>query len=262
MRTNPLRDRWSAGEPAIGAWLSVANSFSAELVARVDFDYACIDTQHGQVDYSSLPSMLQAVNLGEPTPTVRVPWNEPGIIGKSLDAGARAIIIPMVNTREQSEAAVRACRYAPDGARSYGPTRVSRQEGGDYYAGANADTAVIPMVETVEALGNLDDILSVPGVDATYVGPADLSISLGLPPGNNDGEAAFDEALEAIVSACRRHSVIAGCHTTPALAARRIEQGFKMLTVYGDVLGIVRSAEEDLAAGRGVGASDRGDATY
>jgi 4-hydroxy-2-oxoheptanedioate aldolase len=251
MRDNPLRQRWADGEAALGAWLSIANSFSAELVARSDFDYVCVDTQHGQIDYSSLPSMLQAVNLGSATPVVRVPWNEPGIIGKCLDAGARAIIIPMVNTREQAEAAVSACRYAPVGSRSFGPTRVSRQEGSDYYANANADTAVIPMIETQEALGNLDDILSVPGIDAIYVGPADLSISLGIKPGNNDGDPIFDRAYAEILAGCERHGVVPGCHTVAALGARRVEQGFQMVTIFNDVLGLSQSAAANLAEVRG-----------
>jgi len=251
MRDNPLRQRWNAGEAALGAWLSIPDSFCAEVVARTEFDYVCVDCQHGQIGYSSLPSILQAINLGTATPTVRVPWNEPGIIGKSLDAGARAIIIPMVNTRTQAEAAVSACRYAPDGSRSYGPTRVSRQEGADYHANANADTAVITMIETREALDNLDDILSVPGIDAIYVGPADLSISLGLPPGNNDGDPVFDEAYETILAACDRHDVVPGCHTLASLGARRLEQGWRMITVHNDVLGVARAAREDLAMARG-----------
>ena len=258
MRDNLLRERWEAGEAALGAWLSIPDPFCAELVARTEFDYVCVDCQHGQIGYSSLPSMLQAINLGTATPIVRVPWNEPGIIGKSLDAGARAVIIPMVNTRAQAEAAVAACRYAPDGSRSYGPTRVIRQEGADYYAGANADTAVIPMIETREALDNIDDILSVPGIDAIYVGPADLSISLGIQPGNNDGDPVFDEAYSRILAACERHGVIPGCHTVASLGPKRLEQGWRMVTVHNDVLGVIRAAAEDLASSRGApSGSDR-----
>ena len=246
-----MRERWAAGEAALGGWLAIPSSFSAEIVARCDLDYVCVDTQHGLVDYSDSWPMLQAVNLGSATPLVRVPWNEPGIIGKSLDAGARGIIVPMVNTRAQAEAAVAACRYAPEGGRSYGPARVVRQEGSDYYAHANADVAVIPMIETVEALTNLDDILSVPGVDAAYVGPSDLSVSLGLPPGNNDGEAAFDEALAAIAAGCVRHGVIAGCHTVSELCPRRIEQGFRMITVTSDTTALARALEDELRRARG-----------
>ncbi len=245
-----MRERWAAGETAIGGWLAIANSFSAEIMARCDFDYICVDTQHGIVDYSDSWAMLQAINLGSATPLVRVPWNEPGIIGKSLDAGARGVVVPMVNTREQAEAAVRACRYAPAGGRSYGPARVLRQEGPDYYQHANADVAVIPMIETVEAISNLDEILSVPGVDAIYVGPSDLSVSLGLLPANNDGIAAFDEAYATIVAGCNRHGVIPGCHATAELCERRMEQGFRLITITSDAVALTGALQQAVTTAR------------
>ena len=251
MRSNPMRERWASGEPALGGWLGIPSSYSAEIVARCDFDYVCVDIQHGLLDYGDAWQMLQAVNLGSATPVVRVPWNEPGIIGRSLDSGARAIVIPMVNTRAEAEAAVQACRYAPDGSRSYAGTRVVRQEGSDYFANANADVAVIPMVETTEAVDNLDDILSVPGVDAIYVGPSDLSVSLGLHPGNNDGEPTFDAAVAKILDGCARHNVIAGCHTVSELCQRRTEQGFRMITVTSDTVALTRALEDELRRARG-----------
>ena len=251
MRSNPMRERWAAGEAAVGAWLTIPNAFSAEIVARCDFDYVCVDTQHGFNDHDEMWKMLQAVNLGSATPIVRVLQNQSGLAGKSLDAGARGIVVPMVNSRAEAEAAVRACRYAPDGERSYGPARALRQEGADYYDHANADVAVIPMIETATAVEDIDDILSVPGVDAAYVGPSDLSLTLGLPPGNNDGKAAFDDALAAIVAGCERHGVIAGCHTSAELCPRRIEQGFRMITVTSDLISLVRGLDDDLRRSRG-----------
>lgn len=251
MRRNPMRERWTAGEAAIGGWLGIPSSYSAEMVARCDFDYVCVDVQHGLLDYGDAWQMLQAINIGSGTPLVRVPWNEPGIIGKCLDAGARGIVIPMVNTAAEAEAAVQACRYAPDGSRSYAGTRVVRQEGSDYFASANCDVAVIPMVETVEAVSNVDDIVSVPGVDAVYVGPSDLSVSLGLGPGNNDGEPAFDEAVATIVEACMRHDVVAGCHTVSELCRRRVEQGFRMITATSDTVALTRALDDELRRSRG-----------
>lgn len=246
-----MRECWAAGEAALGGWLGIPSAYSAEIVARCDLDYVCVDIQHGILDYSDAWKMLQAINLGSGTPLVRVPWNEPGIIGKSLDAGARGIIIPMVDTRAEAEAAVRACRYAPDGSRSYAGTRVVRQEGSDYFANANTDVAVVPMVETAEAVENLDGILSVPGVDAIYVGPSDLSVSLGLHPGNNDGEPAFDEAVARILESCARHGVIAGCHTVSELCRRRIEQGFRMITITSDTVALTRALDDELRRARG-----------
>ena len=172
-----------------------ASTITAEVAARQGFDYVCVDTQHGAIEYQAAVGMFQAIELGGGMPITRVPWNEQGIIGKMLDAGAHGVIVPMVNTREQAEAVVRSCRYAPEGSRSFGPTVVGMRHA-DYVAWAGTSVAVIPMIETTEALGNLDDIMSVPGVDAIYVGPADLSLSLGLKPRNNDGEAVFDDALD------------------------------------------------------------------
>ncbi|MXW97709.1 MAG: hypothetical protein F4Z89_03725, partial [Acidimicrobiaceae bacterium] len=143
------------------------------------------------------------------------------------------------------------CRYAPEGSRSYAGTRVVRQEGSDYFANANTDVAVIPMVETALAVANLDDILSVPGVDAIYVGPSDLSVTLGLKPGNNDGEPAFDAAVAQILEGCARHNVIAGCHTVSELTQRRIEQGFRMVTVTSDTVALARALDDELRRARG-----------
>ena len=255
-----LRDMWAAGDAAVGCWLSLSDTVAAESIARLGFDYTCIDMQHGMADFSEVRTMLQVLQPGDTTPVVRVPWNEQGIIGRALDAGAMGVIIPMVNTKAQAEAAVAACRYAPAGSRSFGPARVSMQEGRDYFGRANAEVACVPMIETEEALANLDDILQVPGVDAVYVGPADLSVSHGLPPGNNDGNDVFDQALAAIVAACGRHGIVPGIHASASLAARRIEQGFRMLTVASDMLALQRGASEDLATARaaqaGGGATD------
>jgi 4-hydroxy-2-oxoheptanedioate aldolase len=146
--------------------------------------------------------MAQAVLLGGGTPMVRVPWNEPGIIGKSLDAGAYGVIVPMVNSREEAEAVVRSARYVPDGSRSWGPVLAGMRHS-DNRGWAGEHVAVIPMIETGDAIANLDEILSVPGVDAIYVGPADLSLTLGCTPKLDQTEAPVVEALGKILAACK-----------------------------------------------------------
>jgi 4-hydroxy-2-oxoheptanedioate aldolase len=221
----------------------------AESTARVGFDYVCADLQHGALDYADSVGLFQGVLLAGSTPIARVPWNEPGVVGKVLDAGAEGVIVPMVNTAEQAAATVRAARYPPLGARSYGPTAVGGRSA-DYAGTANDVVAVIPMIETVEALGNLDDILSAPGVDAIYVGPADLSLSLGLAPGNNDDDPAFREALDAIVAGCRRHGVVPGIHATGSLTPRRLEQGFRMVTVTSDIVALRLGLADEMARAR------------
>ena len=232
-----LRERWAAGDTTLGAWLSIPSAMVAEATARTGFDYVCADLQHGALDYADSVGLFQAVLLGGATPIARVPWNEPGVIGKVLDAGAEAVVAPMVNSAEEAAAVVRAARYPPLGARSFGPI-VAGPRSSNYAATANDVVAVIPMIETIDALAHLDDILSVPGVDAIYVGPADLSLSLGLLPGNNDDTASFREALDEIVAGCRRHGVVPGIHATGALTARRLEQGFAMVTVTSDAVAL------------------------
>ena len=250
-----LREKWAAGGETLGLWLSVPSFVSAEIAARQPVDYVCIDTQHGVIDYLASASMLQAIELVGGTPIVRVPWNEPGIIGKTLDAGAHGVVVPMVNTREQAEAVVRSVRYAPAGSRSWGPVMAGMRHA-DNRAWADEHVAVIPMIETGEAISNLDDILSTPGVDAIYVGPADLSISLGLDPYGNDGNPVFDDALATIVEGCHRHGVVPGIHATGPLTPKRREQGFRMITVTSDALAMRAGYASELAA-----ATDTGDDT-
>jgi 4-hydroxy-2-oxoheptanedioate aldolase len=227
---------------------------SAEAAARVGFDYVCVDTQHGATDYQMAVYMIQAIILGGSRPIVRVPWNEPGVIGKMLDAGAVGVVVPMVNTALEAAAVVRACKYPPLGARSFGPVMAGMRTP-RYAVEANELVAAIPMIETAEALANLDDILAVQGLDAIYVGPADLSLSLGLLAGNNDGSPEFDSALDRIVRACRDVSVVPGIHASGALASRRVKRGFAMVTVASDLLAMRTRMTDELAAARGVGLS-------
>lgn len=241
MLNTRMREVWADGGVAYGSWCGFANIGIAESIAAVDFDYNCIDTQHGGLGYEGSLDLLNVIDRGAGTPTVRVPWNEPGIIGKTLDAGANAVIVPMVNTAEQARAAVSYAYYAPVGARSWGPARRGMRHDSYTPEAANAANLIIPMIETTEAIANLDEILAVDGVDAIYVGPADLSITLGLPPGNNDDEPAFTEALTTIADRCNAAGVIAGIHASPALAALRAEQGYRMITVATDSV-LIRSA--------------------
>lgn len=251
MRANGAKAKWLRGEVTFGAWLSIPSSFSAEVVARQAFDWICIDMQHGAGDYQAALTMLQAIGTSEATPIVRVPGNESWMIGRLLDAGAMGIIVPMVNSVEEAQAVVSACRYFPAGARSYGPTRAGLYAGGgEYFARANDEVACIPMIETKQALERLDDILSVPGIDAVYVGPADMSITLGLPPRMDNG-GAFEEARIAIAEACRRHGVTAGIHANASLAARHAAAGYRMITVFDDAGAIAAGAARDLRTVRG-----------
>lgn len=226
----------------------IPSTVNAEVTSRCGFDYVCVDAQHGPLDYTNSVEMITAILFAGASPIVRVPRNDPGIIGKFLDAGAHGVIIPMLNNAADVETAVQACRYAPRGNRSWGPTIPALRQ--DYSSWEPGNIACIPMIETAEALTNIDEILEVPDVDAIYVGPADLSLSLGLSPKNNDGEALFDNALKRVLERCAAHQVIAGIHSTATLARQRIEAGFRMVTVTSDLRAVRFGLETALAQAR------------
>ena len=254
MRENRVKRMWEAGQVALGGWLTVPSSFSAELMAHAGFDWLCVDMQHGVIDYQVAVTMLQAISTTETVPIVRVPWNEPGTIMKALDAGAHGVIVPIVNTVAEAEAAAWACRYPPRGIRSHGPIRAALYGGRDYIARADEEVLCIVQVETKESVENLDEILAVPGVDAAYIGPADLSLSLGLPPASDHDEPVFVESVQRVLDACKRHGVAPGAHAGNVVTARkRLEQGFLMVEMCDDAGSLARSAAADLKAVRGAG---------
>ena len=158
-----LKTLWRDGGTALGAWLSLRDPLLAEVAATSGFDYVCVDMQHGLADLGQVVAMLHAMARTPTVPIVRVPWNEQGIIGRVLDAGALGVIIPMVNSVEEAERAVAACRYTPAGTRSFGPLGANVRYGAGYAASANELVACIPMIETRQAVESIDDILSVPG---------------------------------------------------------------------------------------------------
>ena len=257
MRENTLRTIWKRGEAAVNGWLSIPSGFSAEVMAHQGFDSLTVDMQHGVVDYQVGVSMLQGISTTGVIPLARVPWNDPARIMKILDAGAYGIICPMVNTREQAEALVQACRYPPRGYRSWGPVRASLYMGADYGDRANEDIIVMPMIETAEAIKNLDDILSVPGVDAVYVGPSDLSLAFGCKPRLDQTDAPVVEAQQVIVKACKKHGVIAGIHNaTAAYAVKMIAEGYQFVTLASDSRFMAAKAAEEVGVVRKTGTKD------
>ena len=261
--TTTLRQRWADGGATFGAWLVVPGLVGAEAIARLGFDYVCADLQHGAVGEEGVLPVIQAVALGGSRPVVRVRWNEPGAIGRALDAGAEGVVVPMVNSPAEAEAVVRG-RPLP-AARGPQLRPVRRQPPPRRVRGRRQRRPRHhPDDRDRRRLRRLDNILAVAGVDAVYVGPADLSLSLGLPPGNNDDRAEFRDALTAIVAACRQHGVVPGIHASGALAERRLEQGFRMITVSSDLLALrTRMAEElDEARAGGSGGASPDDAIY
>jgi 4-hydroxy-2-oxoheptanedioate aldolase len=251
MRENRLRTLWAADKPVVNGWLTIGNGFVAETMAHQGWDALTIDLQHGLVDDAAMVTMLQAISTTPTVPVVRVPWLEPGILMKALDAGAYGVICPMVNTREDAQRLVAYTHYAPQGTRSVGPVRATLYGGADYPQHANKTIVTFAMIETAQALDNLDAILSVEGLDAIYIGPSDLSLALGCRPVFDDVDPPVEQAIDHILSRAKAHGLVAGIHNgTPEVARARIAKGFRFTTVSSDARLMAAGAQQMLAGMR------------
>ena len=252
MRENRLRTLWKEGKAAVNGWLAIPNGFSAESMAHQGWDALTIDLQHGLIDYQAMVQMLQAISTTDTVPVVRVPWLEPGILMKTLDAGAYGVICPMVNTREDAQKLVAWTHYQPRGTRSFGPVRALLYGGADYPQHANDTIVAFAMIETAQALDNLDAILSVEGLDAIYIGPSDLSLALGCKPTFDDVDPPVAQAIDHILERAKAHGVVAAIHNGSAQAAlARIAKGFQFVTVSSDARLMAAGAQQVLAKMRG-----------
>ncbi len=235
MLNNSIIDIWKNGKAVINGWLSIPNSFTAESMAKMGWDSLTIDLQHGMNDYSTSISMLQAIANSSTIPFARVPWNEPGIIMKMLDAGTCGIIAPMINTKEECEKFVSYCRYPPLGQRSFGPMRAQLSFGLDYHQDANTQIITLAMIETQEAVKNIDEILSVENLNGIYVGPADMSLTYGLKPQFDVKEDPVFSNIKLIVKKAKEHGKIAGIHNgTTEYAKEMISLGYQFVTISSD----------------------------
>jgi 4-hydroxy-2-oxoheptanedioate aldolase len=237
----------------LGYWVVCDNPVGTERIARAGYDYVCVDGQHGLLDYAGWLSAMTAIDAaGDAAGIVRVPANDPAWIGKALDIGARAVIVPLVNSAEEAEAAVRACRYAPHGVRSFGPMRAALRIG-PAPAEADEQVACVVMIETAAGLANVEEICAVDGLDGLYVGPSDLTLALG---GSALGDPAvadlFATALKTIVAAAERSGIACGMHCHDgASAAEWLDAGFTFATVSSDLGDLEQAAVAQLRAARG-----------
>ena len=245
-----LREGWRQGRAAIGVWNGIGDTLVAEGIASLRPDYVCVDMQHGTASEGQLVPLLQAVAVGGATPIVRVPEGNPAIIMKALDSGAMGVVVPLVESAQQAKTAVDACRFPPAGRRSFGPFRASIS------AGSNdpkelEKVACIAMIETRAGIDHLAEIVATEGLTAVYLGPSDLSLGLGLPPGSVEAPE-FLATIEMIRSACASHGVVAGLHCYDGASARRaIEQGFGMVTVAVDLRLLRQALAIEIATARG-----------
>ena len=235
MFKNTILDIWKNGKAVVNGWLSIPNSFTAESMSKMGWDSLTIDMQHGINDYSNAIPMLQAMSNSSVVPFVRVPWNEPGIIMKMLDGGTCGIIAPMINNKEECEKFVSYCHYPPLGQRSFGPMRAQLVHGSEYIQNANSQIITLAMIETKEAVENLDEILSVKNLSGVYIGPADMSLAYGLKPQFDVKEDPVFSNIKLIVRKAKEHDKVAGIHNgTTRYAKEMIALGYQFVTISSD----------------------------
>jgi 4-hydroxy-2-oxoheptanedioate aldolase len=258
MKPNNLKKLLAEGKRTVNGWVSIPSSFAAEIYAAQGFESVALDMQHGALDINDVVPLLQAICLSDATPMARVPWNNPADIMRVLDAGAYGIICPMINTKKEAEALVQAGRYAPMGARSIGPFRAAHYAGADYPQHANNEILLIAMIETTEAVKNLDEILAVKGLDGVYVGPGDLSISMGHPPTLDPSDKGVLAAIAEIAKKTRAAGKIAGVHTDgAATAAKRYAEGYQFCTLLNDIRVMANAVNAMVKETKGMAASEK-----
>lgn len=241
----PLGPRLRSGRKLLGAWCNLPSPAIAEIAGRGGFDFVVVDFQHGLIGEDLAADMFRAIEATGAAPVARAGWKDPARLGRLLDQGAAAVIVPMIDGARDAAEVVRACLFPPAGTRSFGPIRAARGRSGvAYLAAASEETCVLPMIETAGALDEAQEIASIPGIAGLFVGPADLSLAIGLPPARDQCDAIFRTALDSIVKACRRNGVAAGIQAQPDLAARRFEEGFSLVTAAMDSADLAASFDE------------------
>src|SRR5947207_6243453 len=256
MRTNLVKEKLKRGEPALGAWLSLPSVPLARIMARLGFDWLVVDMEHSAQNPALMADMIAIIaDAGTSAPMVRIPANGVEWFKWALDAGAWGVVVPMVNSREEVHRALDYSKYPPLGNRSiggtFGPYGFGTTDWPDYAKVANDEIMVIVQIESAQALQNLDEILSVSGIDVAFIGPNDLHAQLGLVPSIDGAEPEFLEALERVKVAARKHHIALGIFSSDGDAAtKRISQGFQMISVTTDVSSMITSATRNLRVAR------------
>lgn len=232
---NPLRRVWSEGRVAVNGWIAVPSVIATESMAAGGWDTLTVDLQHGTADYASLLSLLPVIQMAGIAPLVRIPWLDESAVMRVLDAGAMGVIAPMIESPEAAARFVSACRYPPQGGRSFGPIRARLAWGPTYAERANEEVVSLAMVETRRGVEALDEILAVEGLGAVYIGPADLSLSHGFPPGQDRQEPEMHAVIMGILEKCRAAGVRCCLHTmSPEYASSMAVHGFSLVTIGSD----------------------------
>ncbi len=249
MITSKVKQKLRAGEPVLGAWLILGSPASAEIMSRIGFDFLIIEGEHAAADMGVVQLQLMAMNGTDTVPVMRVPWNNHVLVKVALDVGVKGIMFPMVNSREEAIAAVRACKYPPEGVRGIGAGRASMYglSSAEYLRMANEDVLVFVIIEHEEAVKNIAEIAGVPGIDALFFGFADYAASIGLT--GQTGHPRVLEARQKVLDAARQAGVAAAyAPRDVAQAQELLKLGFRVLTLGTDA-GYIMSAGRSMLAG-------------
>lgn len=249
MRPNLTKQRLRDNLPAFGTMCNAASTLVVETLGLSGYDFVIVDLQHGENNLDNAQHMFQALSSTPATPFVRVAAGMPMYIQRALDVGAYGVIVPLINNRVDAQALVSSVRYAPQGARSWGPVRGLLYGGPDYFSKSAEELMAMVMIESAEGLDNVEDIMAVDGVDGCFVGPMDLGISLGYSPDLPAMDPAVDAAIARILAATQAAGKFAGIQTTSIEdARRRVAQGFRFVSVMADTRMMKATAMQTLAA--------------
>jgi len=239
MRTNLVKRRLKDGQPVIGTWLSLGSITAARFMARAGFDYLTVDVEHSLANVETTTHMLGAIADAGCVPLVRVPSCRHDHIKRVLDNGGYGVVVPMVTTREEAQMAVAACLYPPRGNRSVGGSVHALNFAAtpaEYYAKVDDEILIVLQCEHIIAVRNFDEIFSVPGIDAVFVGPNDLAASMRDAAGQPPAPEVFKQTLADILASCRRNRIAAGIHTFSVEEAKqRISEGWQFIAINSEL---------------------------
>lgn len=255
MLARRMKEKMRSGEPSIGTWMSMAHSSIAEILAMAGYDFVVVETEHTAIDVSQVFELLIAIERRGAVPLVRLAWNDPTQAKAVLDSGAAGILVPMVNTRADAELAVQMSKYPPLGFRGVGLARAQGygEDFDEYVKHANDDTLLLVMIEHKDAVANIEEILSVPGIDGVFMGPYDMSMSYGVP-----GQVTHPDIIAAkkkVLDATLARGLVAGVHfVQPRSAAQdcaiAVGEGYRFIALGTDILFLGDSARDLQRASR------------
>jgi 2-dehydro-3-deoxyglucarate aldolase len=240
---NPLKDKLKEGKVLFGTGITIAHPDVAEVMGQVGYDWVMFDMEHTPFEVADIQVLLQAMKPSASVPVVRVAWNDMVLIKRALDIGAYGIVVPWVNSKEDAERAVQAVKYPPQGLRGYGPRRASLGDP-EYAKTANDEIFLAIQIETKKAVDSVEKILSVPGIDAVFIGPYDLSMSLGV--FTQWDSPVFIKSVAKILASAQKHNVVPGM-LAPAEWQKRVQEGFKIIMLTQDLPMMQETATKALA---------------